>query len=58
MRLLSAGEPAEDTARAVLAAAADTIHNAIVQMMDARAAEPVYRVEDALCDRRPVQAPL
>jgi N-methylhydantoinase A/oxoprolinase/acetone carboxylase beta subunit len=53
MRLLSAGEPAEDTARAVLAAAADTIHNAIVQMMDARAAEPVYRVEDALCDRRP-----
>jgi N-methylhydantoinase A/oxoprolinase/acetone carboxylase beta subunit len=52
MRLLSAGEPAEDTAQAVLAAAADAIHTAILQMIDARAAEPVYRVEDAISDRR------
>ncbi len=59
MRLTAAGgETVQDTARAVLAAAADAIYAAIETMIDERAAEPVYRVEDAVRDRRPQPAAL
>jgi len=54
MRLTAAaGETPEETAAAVLVAAADRIHEAIMRMIDERAAEPVYRVEDVVRDRRP-----
>ncbi len=54
MRLTAAGgETPQAAADAVLAAAADAIHTAITQMIEARAAEPVYRVEDIVRDRRP-----
>lgn len=59
MRLTAAGgETVQDAARAVLAAAADAIYVAIEKMIDERASEPVYRVEDAVRDRRPQPAAL
>lgn len=57
MRLTAtAGETPEETAAAVLQAAAAAIHEAIVKMIDERAAEPVYRVEDIVHERRPKPA--
>lgn len=54
MRMTGAdGAAPEETAAAVLAAAAEKIYDAIVKMIDERAAEPVYRVEDIVRDRRP-----
>ncbi len=59
MRITAAGgESVQDAARAVLAVAADAIYTAIGKMIDERAAEPVYRVEDAVRDRRPQPAVL
>ncbi len=59
MRITAAGgESVQDTAWTVLAAAADAIYAAIENMIDERAAEPVYRVEDAVRDRRPQPAAL
>lgn len=57
MRMVGDGIP-EETARAVLDAAADAIHAAIVKMIDERAAEPVYRVEDIVRGIRPNPAAL
>jgi N-methylhydantoinase A/oxoprolinase/acetone carboxylase beta subunit len=54
MKIIAAGgQTPQAAASAVLATAADAIHAAITQMIEARAAEPVYRVEDIVSDRRP-----
>ncbi|MDT8899946.1 hydantoinase/oxoprolinase family protein [Anaeroselena agilis] len=59
MRLTAAGgETVQETARSVLAAAAEAIQAAIANMIDERASEPVYRVEDAVRDLRPQPAAL
>jgi N-methylhydantoinase A/oxoprolinase/acetone carboxylase beta subunit len=47
------GETPEETARNVLAKAADIIYRAIEKMIDERAAEPVYRVDDIVHASRP-----
>ncbi len=57
-RIAAAGQAPQAAAAAVLAAAADAIHAAITQMIEARATEPVYRVEDIVRDRRPRPAVL
>lgn len=54
MRQITAGEQTpEDAAQSVLTAATDKIFTAIGAMIDERAAEPVYRVDDIVRGIRP-----
>jgi N-methylhydantoinase A/oxoprolinase/acetone carboxylase beta subunit len=57
-QVAAAGQTPVEAAAEVLAVAADTICAAIGRMIDERAAEPVYRVEDIIRGQRPQPASL